>query len=815
MQVAANEAPWVKYVQQGDLNRAYAEYQKTHRTHFVGDSRVMQWVTAKFLGPLVCAFLPWLPVSQNDTDVDLSEEYLLFWKHPNRVGFRLCKKILRFAIRSGKTPLRALAWLAHWMVFQGRSDVAFRIFSHLRPSKVPSRDRMRGELFSLLGNYHFNLGEFGKADRLHHLAQGALKRCGDRFFQMFNLGLWIRISGQRGEIAHLDRILSHFDSLNFTKPDERYGLRLLTYCAYLHSCDGNETLSRQFYRSAAEAYRVSGSELDKTVFKLLEALLLRQSGEIQEGQKAIQDAKAHLDSYGTFVYLSDLIELVASQFKLDRKLRSRMSVKGAPFSLDAVAETEGLAFERDWYRKFFEFSVVLYEALENSSLSTLVDSLAAHLSAVNVRLGEAPGDEYIPLVTEETSGGTDFRFSLWHSGKHNLISFRVPFQKWRNSEMLTAITSLVLSLQTSGARQREQGVRYQLAQMEDQRQLERQIGHDIRSPLTALMMVSNDLEGLAENRRKLLKMSTARIEDIANRLLRRPQNALLTTKAAESLGITHFVERAVIEARSRFSNRSNITLRFKSNEGSQISCVRADRIEFERVISNLINNAVEAIVEGGDVRVEVAKVNDKVSVRVEDDGRGMSAEVLTRVGERGFSYGKENGTGLGLSHAKTCVKQWGGTFVVASEQGVGTTVTVELPASEPPEWIASQLVLSSNHAVVILDDDPSIHEMWRQRLESQVSDGPTLPVFSFVDAESFQEWVGQGRGVPDKFTLLADYELSLGGETGLDLIEKMGLSQNSYLVSSHAWEPEVVERCRSLKLPVIPKELISSVRIVS
>src|SRR4051812_24922053 len=120
MKVATKEAPWVEFVKSGDLNRAYAEFQKTQRRRIIRDSRAMQFLTAWLFAPLVVVAVRALPVSTDDTAIDLSEEYLLFWKRPNCVGFRLCTKTLLYIAKHRALPLRAVAWLAHWLLFQGQ-----------------------------------------------------------------------------------------------------------------------------------------------------------------------------------------------------------------------------------------------------------------------------------------------------------------------------------------------------------------------------------------------------------------------------------------------------------------------------------------------------------------------------------------------------------------------------------------------------------------------------------------------------------------------------------------------------------------------
>ncbi|MGE0363877.1 MAG: ATP-binding protein, partial [Vicinamibacterales bacterium] len=80
------------------------------------------------------------------------------------------------------------------------------------------------------------------------------------------------------------------------------------------------------------------------------------------------------------------------------------------------------------------------------------------------------------------------------------------------------------------------------------------------------------------------------------------------------------------------------------------------------------------------LRVEAAPHDGGVAVRISDTGVGMDAAALARIFEPYFST-KATGTGLGLTIARRNVELNGGTIAVASTPGVGTTVTIQLPAA--------------------------------------------------------------------------------------------------------------------------------------
>ena len=112
-----------------------------------------------------------------------------------------------------------------------------------------------------------------------------------------------------------------------------------------------------------------------------------------------------------------------------------------------------------------------------------------------------------------------------------------------------------------------------------------------------------------------------------------------------------------------------------------------DRFRLERVLVNLVSNAIKYSPEGGPVRVEVAREQrngaEWAVLRVCDRGVGIPSGDLPRVFDRFYRgsnvEGRIEGTGIGLSGARQIVEQHGGRVSVESEEQVGSPFTVRLP----------------------------------------------------------------------------------------------------------------------------------------
>jgi signal transduction histidine kinase len=118
----------------------------------------------------------------------------------------------------------------------------------------------------------------------------------------------------------------------------------------------------------------------------------------------------------------------------------------------------------------------------------------------------------------------------------------------------------------------------------------------------------------------------------------------------------------------------------------ELPFVRVSATELTQVLINLVANAAQAVLARGrsDGRVTVlARAADQtVNLQIRDDGVGMSAEVLAKVGTPFFTTRRE-GTGLGLAQCQRLIGKAGGTFKIESEEGVGTTVNIALPIATP------------------------------------------------------------------------------------------------------------------------------------
>lgn len=338
-----------------------------------------------------------------------------------------------------------------------------------------------------------------------------------------------------------------------------------------------------------------------------------------------------------------------------------------------------------------------------------------------------------------------------------------------------------------------------------------QVAHDIRSPLAALGVLEPNLKELPEEERIMARMAIGRIRDIANNLLGQQRATQKQDLQPTLEHIQSALETVVSEKRLQYQDRNAVLVELLCDHECYDLFSRIHLTEFKRVISNLIDNGVEALIGEGRVAVRVSPKGNRVVVQVQDTGKGISVEVLANLAGSGGSFGKSTGSGLGLSDAKRAVESWNGILTIESQPSKGTCVALSLPQEQPPTWFASEIRLAANRRIVCLDDDPLIHEVWRERLGSHAR-LTTMKLASFQDAETFIRSCSN-KGFENGALYLVDFELSDCERDGLDVIEEMNIEARSVLVTSRFEEESIRQRCKEMGVRILPKTMAKWVPI--
>lgn len=231
---------------------------------------------------------------------------------------------------------------------------------------------------------------------------------------------------------------------------------------------------------------------------------------------------------------------------------------------------------------------------------------------------------------------------------------------------------------------------YQLRLKERERmatigELSAMVGHDLRNPIQVVYGLCSILRKKVEDLKKL-GVDESQIRDLEyvddelheqmhymNKIVSDLQDYAKTINLVPGeVDIRHVIE----DVLSSVKVPSNIDVSVVFDEGFPELYV--DVILMRRLYTNLVNNAVQAMPDGGQLTVKGRSTDEYAFIDIVDTGVGISEENLGKIFRPLFTT-KAKGTGLGLSVCERIVESHGGDILVESEVGVGSTFTVRLP----------------------------------------------------------------------------------------------------------------------------------------
>ncbi len=261
---------------------------------------------------------------------------------------------------------------------------------------------------------------------------------------------------------------------------------------------------------------------------------------------------------------------------------------------------------------------------------------------------------------------------------------KTPFESEDVCEEYRVLSSAILE---------RENLKSKLVKLERDRsviEMAKQVAHDIRSPLAALRIIFANSVDLGGEDRNLSNSIISRIENIAKNLLYNNVNA------EKALCLVYESLRKLVDEKKITSSQSTVSISIECIGGAFSAAIICNPVEFERAISNLLNNAIESLSGKGAVAVVLSIKDNSCSIVIKDNGRGIPPNILSKLKEQSFSWEKEGGLGLGLSHAKSFIKGIGGSFRIESDIGIGTSCFIEIELACLPDFICTSLELSKN-----------------------------------------------------------------------------------------------------------------------
>lgn len=342
-----------------------------------------------------------------------------------------------------------------------------------------------------------------------------------------------------------------------------------------------------------------------------------------------------------------------------------------------------------------------------------------------------------------------------------------------------------------------------------------QVVHDIRSPLTSLTMLVSICNGIQEEDRVALRSAVTRIQDIANNLQNeyKPRDSLdksgLVTEKSEPFLVSTALLEILSEKKYQYK-ALNVRFEHEFSSAGNFAFTNMESSGFKRMLSNILNNAVNAVDKSsGVVKVRLFVEDSAVKIVIQDNGKGISADAIDKI-MTNSAPANDAGHSVGLTRVRELLEENHGVLSIDSIVGGGTRITLIFPKIVAPKWIADSIELNSDDLVVILDDEPSIHRAWNSRFRLH-----TTPI-AVKHFESGSEVINFITYLPEekqkKVFLLTDYELINQNLNGLNVIEQTKIKR-SVLVTSYYDNINLRAEVEALGTKLLPKMLALEVTI--
>ncbi|HEY8270581.1 MAG TPA: HAMP domain-containing sensor histidine kinase [Pseudobdellovibrionaceae bacterium] len=336
-------------------------------------------------------------------------------------------------------------------------------------------------------------------------------------------------------------------------------------------------------------------------------------------------------------------------------------------------------------------------------------------------------------------------------------------------------------------------------------EIARQVRHNLRTPLAALMRIPARLPDTVKADRELLVSTITQIKTLISTLDDRESAEL-------SKNSSHDLYESLVQASREITASMPQNIRFNFDIEDSIISAMVPHIphELRALMGNLLGNAVEALVSNGQINVTATDLGGEVQITIEDNGKGIPENILSMIFNKGFTFGKQNGTGFGLFHAKNWIESWGGHISVESVHGIKTTFTILLPIQDRAKWYVPRLKFNPDSQLVILDDQETAILLWKRKIQEANLSHQTKFLAAAHEVSEIESFVQQS---PERFSFLFDYDLS-GPVTGLDLLKSLPASSAKYLVTGNFDQAEVRAQCENEGIFLIPKSQISDLTIL-
>lgn len=484
---------------------------------------------------------------------------------------------------------------------------------------------------------------------------------------------------------------------------------------------------------------------------------------------------------------------------------------------DRIADLENLKLNYDENYVAFDFLALHFENPERVQYSYKLKGLDNDFETIGakreVSYSNLSSGKYVFEVKASLDGD-------WDKAEAAIVNFEVlspPWKTWWAYLIYTLLgllgSYLVLRYYTQKVQEAQE---HELDQMKLQFFVN--VSHEFRTPLTLIMNPVDKILSSYTYNPEEVKSSAISIQRSARRLLHlvnqlldyRKMDVGMAPLQLEKGDIVKFSE-DIFSLFVSLATKKEIDYRFESESEDIVFLFDFDKVE--KIITNLISNALKFTNAGGEITVSIKKIAQKksssklfflkkemigdfVEITVTDSGVGLDKEQLKNIFSRFYHIDiTKSGTGIGLNFTQALVEKHGGEIFVESEYGLGSKFVVRLPldnksAAVEVESIKNEFLINSMKSVeyemYIADDENLV--LPNPNSDSEI-EKPTILLVE--DNKELRQHLK--NDLQDKYKVLQ----AKNGEEGLEMVKK----RYPDLVISDVMMPKMdgFEMCRLLK----------------
>lgn len=225
--------------------------------------------------------------------------------------------------------------------------------------------------------------------------------------------------------------------------------------------------------------------------------------------------------------------------------------------------------------------------------------------------------------------------------------------------------------------------------------------HNLQSPLITIENILINLkEKISIQEHKLLRLVFERIKNMTSKPIY--PNILEISKNIVSLD--RIISNVITQKKIEFISKSKIEIYYKNNLKEENDLISIDSSDLREVVSNIINNSIEAIDDEGKVIIVVNKKGESICLTIKDNGSGISQQNLEEVFSKNYSTKSGAVRGIGLYHARNISHKYQMVLDIKSKLGKGTKVDLIFPIMKNNK--------NKYRSIVLIDDDDLVRTNW-------------------------------------------------------------------------------------------------------